>query len=366
MSISRIASDWSSGLTPDADVSWPIKNGCEDSLSGVLIGRSLAIRRVRARVLQLARTNLSVLIEGPTGAGKELVAQLLHDLSGRRGRLVPFNVSAIGESMFEDALFGHVRGAFTGASGDVPGFLLEADGGTLFLDEISTLPLPLQGKLLRAVETRDFRPVGAREDRHSEFRLIAATNDDLGALALAGKFREDLLYRIRAGVVRVPSLRERVEDIVVLAAQFTRVVVADRTPVAAERVVPAFSDTAMQLLQAHHWRGNVRELRHVVELALVLGEFRPVIGVAEVQEALRDVGGDSSKGGQREIDRDVERRRLVEALDRCDGEADVAARSVGISKSHMYRRMRELGIPPRQRRPSRDATEAAEPSVPND
>jgi DNA-binding NtrC family response regulator len=356
MSVSRIASEWGSGLTQDADAPrWPVQDGREDILAGVLIGRSLAMRRVRARVAQLARTELSVLIEGPTGSGKELVAQSLHALSGRPGRLVSFNVSAIGESMFEDAFFGHVRGAFTGAAGDIPGFLVEADRGTVFLDELSTLPLPLQGKLLRAVETREFRPLGARADRRSDFRLLAATNEDLGVLAQNGRFRHDLLYRIRAGVIRVPSLRERVEDIAVLAAHFARA--SGGAPAAPDTDVPALTGAALQRLEAHHWSGNVRELRHVVELAQVLGDFSPMVGLAEVEEALRDLGGAIPNEARRNAEHDAERRRLLDALDRCDGAAGTAARSVGISKSHMYRRMRQLGIPPQRRNRPRDAAD---------
>ena len=325
----------------------------DDMLGGVLIGHSLAIRRVRARVLQLARTGLSVLVQGPTGTGKELVAQLLHDLSGRAGRLVPFNVSAITESMFEDALFGHVRGAFTGAASDIPGFLLEADGGTVFLDEISTLPLALQGKLLRALETRDFRPLGARADRHSDFRLIAATNEDLDALTQSSRFRQDLLYRIRAGVIRLPSLRERVEDIGLLTAHFTRLALGGDS--ARPTVcIPALTGAALHRLEAHEWRGNVRELRHVVELALVLGGFSPVLGFDEVDQALFDVGGARMTTLRSESD-DGERGRFLSALGACDGDADAAARRVGISKSHMYRRMRELGIAPQRRGRQRDA-----------
>jgi DNA-binding NtrC family response regulator len=289
-----------------------------------------------------------VLIEGPTGSGKELVAQALHAISGRQGRLVSFNVAAIGDSMFEDALFGHVRGAFTGAAADIPGFLLEADRGTVFLDEISTLPLALQVKLLRALETREFRPVGGRLDQRSDFRLIAATNEDLSSRASSGSFRHDLLYRIRAGVIRVPSLRDRAEDIRILAAHFARAAVN----IFSERVDRALTLTegAVQLLEAHAWLGNIRELRNVVELALVLAGTRAAIGAPEIAEALQDVAGASNERVPRDADREAERCHILELLDRCGGEALQAANALGISKSHMYRRMRELGITPRGRR----------------
>lgn len=339
----------------------PLTGAPDDVLSGLLIGRSLAIRRVRSRILQLARTTLPVLIEGPTGSGKELVAQALHTLSGRSGRLVSFNVAAIGESMFEDALFGHVRGAFTGAAADIPGFLLEADRGTAFLDEISTLPLTLQVKLLRALETREFRPVGGRLDQRSDFRLIAATNEDLSSRASSGSFRHDLLYRIRAGVIRVPSLRDRIEDVRMLAAHFLRAA-ANIFSERAERAL-SLTDGAVQLLEAHTWLGNVRELRNVVELALVLTASRTSIGAPEIAEALRDVGSAGGEQVPHLADREAERCHLLEVLDRCGGEALQAANSLGISKSHMYRRMRELGITPRGRRSTITLADSEIPDV---
>jgi DNA-binding NtrC family response regulator len=362
MTVSHEIARWPNDLTSTDKLVEHRIGAPDDVLSGILIGRSLAIRRVRSRIMQLARTTLPVLIDGPTGSGKELVAQSLHDLSGRIGRLVSFNVAAIGESMFEDALFGHVRGAFTGAAADMPGFLLEADHGTVFLDEISTLSISLQGKLLRALETREFRPVGGRSDQRSDFRLIAATNEDLSSLAACGRFRRDLLYRIRAAVIRMPSLRERAEDIRILAGHFAR---AAASP-SGEWPVPdePFSEGAVQLLEAHTWMGNVRELRHVVQLALVLSDRRQAVGVVEVEEALRDVGGASAERTERDTDREADRDRLLDALERCDGDAQRAANSIGISKSHLYRRMRDLGIAPRGRRAAqgRPASEVRTPT----
>ena len=170
-----------------------------------LIGDSTAMHHLRAQITRVASSQIPVLIEGPTGSGKELVAQALHRESERKGPLVAVNVCAIADTMFEDAMFGHVRGAFSGAIGDHTGYLLEAHRGTVFLDEIGSLAIGAQIKLLRALETHEFRPVGARGDRTSDFRLIAATNVPLAKAVSEGAFRADLAFRLSGVVIRVPS-----------------------------------------------------------------------------------------------------------------------------------------------------------------
>jgi DNA-binding NtrC family response regulator len=191
-------------------------------IADLLVGESAVMVRLRDLVLRLAPARLPVLVQGPTGAGKELVAQALHRASGRKGRCVAFNACAIPDAMFEDALFGHVRGAFSGASHDHTGYLGEANGGTVFMDEIGSLGIDAQAKLLRAVETRVFRPVGARRDQESDFRLVTATNVRLGDLVGTGRFRPDLAHRISAAVITVPALAEHPEDIPALAEHFAR------------------------------------------------------------------------------------------------------------------------------------------------
>src|SRR5678816_48003 len=171
-----------------------------------LIGDSFPMQRLRALIARVAPTNVPVLIEGATGTGKELVAAMLHRLSGRGGAFVPFNVCALPDSMFEDALFGHVKGAYTGAAGDTLGYLREANGGTAFFDEISGLALGLQPKLLRAIETRTIRAVGSSRDVTSDFRVVAATNECLDELVDAGRFRADLNHRLSGLVLTVPTL----------------------------------------------------------------------------------------------------------------------------------------------------------------
>src|SRR6185436_15443756 len=187
-----------------------------------LLGESPVMCRVRALIAMVAPTRLPVLVHGATGTGKEIVAAAIHAESGRRGAFVAFNVCAIGDSMFEDALFGHVRGAYTGAVQDAQGFLREANSGTAFFDEISGLALPLQAKLLRAIELGVFRPIGARHDATSDFRVVAATNEHIHDLVANGRFRADLAHRLGGVVIDLPPLAERVEDIGLLARHFVR------------------------------------------------------------------------------------------------------------------------------------------------
>ena len=300
-------------------------------ITRTIVGESTAVRRLRALIAVAAPTRLAVLIQGPTGAGKELVASALHAASGRRGRFVPFNVCAIGDSMFEDALFGHVRGAYTGAWSETPGFLLEADGGTAFFDEISGLQPMLQAKLLRAIETGEFRPIGAKRDAKSDFRVIAATNERLNVLIGERRFRSDLAHRIGGVIINVPSLAERVEDIPFLVRHFL-----DRADAAHVIVTPA----ALARLAAYHWPGNVRELKQTVEWAAALCEAE--LSEATVQAALAQ----RAHGIVVVSDEDlcVEGRALRQTLERHSWNTDAAARELGVHRATLYRRMKRLRL----------------------
>jgi two-component system response regulator AtoC len=294
-------------------------------LKELLIGESEAMQRLRATILRIAPTSVPVLIEGPTGSGKELVAQALHAASGRRGQFVPFNVCAIADTMFEDALFGHVRGAFTGAMGDAAGFLRQAHEGTAFFDEVSGLPLASQAKLLRAIETGEFRPVGAGKDVKSQFRLVAATNQRLGQLSDKGLFREDLLHRFGKLIVRIPALRDRREDIPMLADHF----LARCSPSGAHSLLPS----AFNALEEYTWPGNVRELRAVIETVVALA-INERINAAEVGRVLEN---DSPRRATPLLDFEV--RRTLETLNEMKGDADLAAASLGVHRSTIYRRI---------------------------
>jgi two-component system NtrC family response regulator len=291
----------------------------------LLIGESEAIQRLRAMIVRVAPTAVPVLIEGPTGSGKELVAQALHEASGRRGQFVPFNVCAIADTMFEDALFGHVRGAFTGALGDAAGFLRQAHEGTAFFDEVSGLPLASQAKLLRAIETGEFRPVGASKDVKSQFRIVAATNQRLGPLSERGAFREDLLHRFGKLIVRIPALRDRREDIPRLAACF----LGRCSPKGAHRLLPA----ALDRLAEYDWPGNVRELRAVIETAVALAVDER-IGADDIDRIQADTG---PRRATPLLDFQV--RRTIETLHEVKGDADLAAATLGVHRSTIYRRI---------------------------
>jgi DNA-binding NtrC family response regulator len=288
-----------------------------------IVGESVAVRTLRATIEQVAPSALPILIEGQTGAGKELVAQALHALSGRRGQLVAFNVCAIGDSMFEDALFGHVRGAFTGAVHDSPGFLREADGGTAFFDEISGLGLGFQTKLLRAIETGEFRPVGARSNARSDFRLVSATNEAIRPLVASGRFRADLMHRIAAMRVHVPPLRDRLEDIPLLVDHFLGSVASVAKPTSA----------AILFLQGHDWPGNVRELKNVVQSCAMMG------GVTA--ERARSVIT-SRRDADQSVEAPGELRGLADALRRHGGDTVAVASELGVHRSTVYRWMRTL------------------------
>lgn len=296
-----------------------------------LIGDSLPMQKLRALIARVAPSKVPILIEGETGTGKELVAASLHRQSGRDGAFVAFNVCALSESMFEDALFGHSKGAFTGAVGETAGLLREANGGTVFLDEISGLPLSHQAKLLRAIETGVVRPVGSSRDALTDFRLVVATNERLDDLVEQGRFRADLAHRVCGLVLTVPTLAQRVDDIPALVEYFVR------------RARPKTEVTrdAIGLLQSRTWRGNVRELRQVVEAALVMsGEVLDVDAVELVLGArARDAGRDVVTPGL------VERQQLLSVLGTTAWDTVRAAQLLGVHRTTIYRRMRRLGIP---------------------
>jgi DNA-binding NtrC family response regulator len=295
-----------------------------------IVGESEAMRNVRSMIAAAAPTALSVLVTGPTGSGKELVARALHEVSGRRGSLVAFNVCAIGEAVFEAALFGHVRGAFTGAFADAPGFLREADGGTVFLDEIGAVGSPQQAKLLRAIETGEFRPVGARSDARSDFRVVSATNDRIDSLVQEGRFRADLAHRVAAVTIRVPSLAERREDVALLAAHFASRFSGGNA---------IGESSALRRLEEAEWPGNVRELKNVVEWALTLGGG--LLSIAAVEMALATRARDQVVAAAI-----GDRQSLRAALDRHEWHVPSAARELGVDRATVYRRMKRFGVRP--------------------
>jgi DNA-binding NtrC family response regulator len=310
-----------------------IDRGGAFDLGQHLIGDSRAMQELRAVVARLAPTRLAVLIHGPTGAGKELVAQALHVLSHRTGRFVPVNVAAVPDAMFEDEFFGHVRGAFTGAIRDRSGLLTEAHRGTLFLDEVGSFSATAQPKLLRVLETQLFRPVGARADQRSEFRTLAATNEELEDLIGAQRFRRDLRRRLAECVVYVPPLVDRREDIGPLAQHFAQRVTSSRAIV--------ITPDARRLLQSYDWPDNVRELRQTIECALALGDgMRVDANVLCAALGTRAAARPTVSSGEIALDR----QRLVQVLEECDWNTATAAERIGVNRSTIYRRMWRFGV----------------------
>jgi DNA-binding NtrC family response regulator len=306
-----------------------------------LLGESPAMKRVLELVEQVARTESTVLITGESGTGKELVARAIHFSSPRRdARFVAVDCGAIAPSLMASELFGHVKGAFTGAAADRQGLMPAADGGSLFLDEVGNLPPDLQAALLRALETREVRPVGAERSVKVDARCIAASNRDLGAEAAAGRFREDLFYRLNVFPIRLPPLRERAEDIPVLARHFLALYAARM-----HKVIEDFTPEALKALTEYSWPGNVRELSNVVErLVILCGESR--VGRAHLGESLaapapaaevpRAAGElqDLKRKLRDQAGAEVERAFLLEALRRNGYNVTRAAAQTGMQRSN--------------------------------
>jgi DNA-binding NtrC family response regulator len=307
------------------------------TVESILVGRSAAIQRLRAHIVRFAPTRLPALIQGPTGSGKELVARALHVASGRRGAFVAFNVCALSDTMFEDALFGHVRGAFTGAMSDRAGYLAEANGGTVLLDEIGGTATTSQAKLLRAIETGSFRAVGAGIDRVSDFRVVAASNEPLDSLVVVGSFRRDLLHRLAGVLLEVPPLSARPEDVVPLAEHFLAALQAS--------FPHKLSKQAADCLCEHSWPGNVRELKHTVERAAIVADSQ-LIEREHVEQSLLTRRQELSREGM--VGDSTERRDLLRALLENEWDTTKVAARLGVHRATVYRRMRQLRIDSRE------------------
>ncbi|MCU0252441.1 MAG: sigma-54 dependent transcriptional regulator [Vicinamibacterales bacterium] len=313
-----------------------------DTPLGRIIGQSESIRAVLRVVEQVAPSTATVLIEGPSGTGKELVADALHALSPRRDRpLVKVNCSAIPETLLEAELFGHEKGAFTGALARKDGRFARADGGTLFLDEIGTLGLPIQAKLLRTLQDGTFEPLGSTRTLQSDCRIIAATNTDLGQAVKEGLFREDLYYRLNVIRIAMPPLKERPDDIPLLLGHFLAHHAARNS-----RSIDGFDAGALNALRAYDWPGNVRELSHAVERAVVLATGRTITREC-LPEAIRQAAGpepvplpDSqiiAVPVGTPLD-DVEKLVIAETLRHTGGNKAQAASLLGISARTIYRK----------------------------
>jgi two-component system response regulator HydG len=301
-----------------------------------VVAESEAIRAVFRRVADFAQADAPVMVFGESGTGKEIVARALHANGPRRaGPFLALNVAAVPGELLESELFGHVRGAFTGATAAKEGLLEAASGGTLFLDEVAEMPLPLQAKLLRAVQEGEVRRVGDTRVFGVDVRFVCATHRDLRARVAEGLFREDLYYRLKVLALRVPPLRERREDILPLARGF---VAAERRPAS------GLSPEAERALVAYPWPGNVRELGNAVKHGCALargGILRP----EHLPEELRGAPAPAPGGGEGPLRlADVERAHVLRVLQACGGSQAEAARALGIGRTTLWRKLREYGL----------------------
>ncbi len=306
------------------------------TMTGDIVGQSAAMERLRALLRRVAPTPSTVLIQGESGVGKELVARSLHRLSPRANRpFVAVNCAAISAELIEAELFGHVRGAFTGAKDSRKGLFVYANGGTLFLDEISEFPLALQSKLLRVLEDRRIRPVGGEQEIPVDVRVVAATNRDLKAEVGQGAFRRDLYYRLEVMTLNVPPLRQRLDDVPELAALFMAALSAQLG------VEPlALEPEALRRMQGYGWPGNVRELRNFVERSLLFGEL-PLeeLGLPGCSDPAC-----SPPPGESLLLADVEKAHILSVLARCDGNRARAAELLGVSRKTLDRKCTEWSM----------------------
>lgn len=303
-----------------------------------MLGASPQMQAVFTFIRKVGPTNAPVLILGESGTGKEMVATALHRNSSQKsGPFIAINCNAIPENLLESELFGHEKGAFTGAHAQRKGHIESASGGTLFLDEIGELPSAVQIKLLRFLQEKRFQRVGGRQEIQSDTRVIAATNVNLQEAVAKGTFREDLYFRLAVVVVKVPPLRERAEDIFMLAKEFLH-----RYGVEHGKSRMTFAPDALRALRAHDWTGNVRELQNRVQRAVIMADGKRVTaGDLELNEALDKAPAHTLKEARERVEREI----VVDTLRRHGGKITTAAVELGISRPTLYELMEKLGIP---------------------
>jgi len=314
-----------------------------------IVGHSPPFRRSLDILERAGPTAAPVLLLGESGTGKELFARALHELSPRRGRaFISLNCAALPETLLESELFGHAKGAFTGAVGAGVGKFEAADGGTLFLDELGEMSAALQAKLLRALADGEIQPVGAPQSRRVDTRVVCATNKRLEELVAAGKFREDLYYRLNVVAIRLPALRERREDLPALIRHFLVLDAREQ-----KKTVIGFDRPAMERLLRHDWPGNVRELHNAIRHAVLMSEG-PVIGTRELPEDLRAGDGQivietpkssaELRTAKRRAREEVERAFVVDALKRAGGSVSKAAKETGVHRTRLAQLIKRYGV----------------------
>jgi DNA-binding NtrC family response regulator len=310
----------------------------ETSALNNIVAESKVMQDILKIVRQVAASRSTVLLSGESGTGKEVVAQTLHELSGREGKFIPVHCAALSANLLESELFGHEKGSFTGATESKQGRFELADGGTLFLDEIGEIDPQVQVKLLRVLETRSFERVGGVESITTRARLISATNRDLKEMVKEGKFREDLFYRLDVVNIKLPPLRERLEDIPVLVDKFIEEFAEDN-----DKTIKGISDAAMEMIRNYPWPGNIRELRNCIERMVVLcpGEM---LDVRDLPDNVRS-GISELPGGAETLDLNQHEALLItKALEESNGNRTQAAQKLGISRRTLHRRLHEYNL----------------------
>ncbi len=328
----------------------------QDAATVQMIGNSPAMQRVRRMISDVAPTDAKVLLLGETGTGKDLVARAIHQQSPRAGEaFVPVNMAALPRELAESLLFGHEKGAYSGADVSRKGWCETANNGTLFLDEIGEMDLSLQAKLLRFLQDNTFQRVGSSQPRSVDVRILSATNGNPEDLVREGRLREDLYHRLNVIPIVVPPLRERPSDVTLLANWFLK-----RTAERANKQLIGFADEVLEIFQHYEWPGNVRELENLVQRLVILARG-PVIGVGAIPPSLRE-GAEQTpssaaterpphdeEDGLRMIDR-IEKQAIVEALIKSDGNVVAAARLLGVGQATVYRKIKRYGINPKRMR----------------
>ncbi len=307
-----------------------------------IVGKSPAIKKIYDMIQTVAETDTTVLITGKSGTGKELVARALHYNSKRKNKpLIAVNCGTITENLIESELFGHKRGAFTGAISDKEGLVKAADGGTLFLDEISELPLQLQVKLLRVLQEKEYTPVGSTTAFSVNVRFIASTNRELKEEVIAGRFREDLYYRLNIVEINLPSLKDREEDIPLLADHFL-----DKYRKEMNRNIKGIDPDAMRALLAYEWKGEIRELENVMERAVIFckGEFITLSELPEIFNSKTGITDFSKMGSLEDSVKKFERDYIYKALENNNFDKEKTADILRVGLSTLYRKLKELDI----------------------
>ena len=306
----------------------------------IIEGSSPSWKTLTTQIGKAASSKAPVLLQGETGSGKEVVARLVHELSGRaQGPFFGINCGAMNRELLESELFGHDKGAFTGAVGAKTGLVTAAGGGTLFLDELAEMPAPMQVSLLRFLDRGEYRPVGSTRTFHADVRIVGATNQDLQTLVAQGRFREDLFYRINAVTLHVPALRERKEDVPGLAEHFLQSLRA------AGSVTRTLSPEAKAALCAYSWPGNIRELRNVIERLMLMGTGAAAISGGEVRAMLPAPLPESETGqlAKRSLE-DVERWHIERVLEAHDGNKSQAAKTLEIDYKTLLSKLKKYGL----------------------